>query len=99
MHIKKKAAVRFIIVYLVLTVGFIMFIDSYANSSSRMRPEKTVPAVISVADGYASISILGYGKKADLSVLSPESRLYCILYVLSPDAVREAVVLLIRSLH
>lgn len=87
------------IVYLILTVGFIMFIDSYANSISRMSPERTVPAEVSASGGYARISILGYEKEADLSLLSPESRLYCILYVFSPDSVRGALVLLTGALH
>ena len=84
------------IVYLILTVGFIMFIDSYANSISRMSPERTVPAEVSASGGYARISILGYEKEADLSL---ESRLYCILYVFSPDSVRGALVLLTGALH
>lgn len=78
------------LVYLILTVGFIMFIDSYANSCSLMQAEKTIPAEVYADDGVLHISILGHAAEADISVFSPESRLYCVMYAAAPDAFRAA---------
>lgn len=90
MGIKKKAAVRFMLVYLILTAGFIMFIDSYANSRSLMQAERTIPAQVRTEDGRLHISILGHSAETDISAFSPDSRLYFIMYVLSPDGFRGA---------
>lgn len=82
-----------IIVYLVLTVGCKMFIDSYTNSRNRLMAEKICPVMFSSEDGKLSIEILGKRRVFEMPAFV-ENRGVCFsAYVLMPDDIRTAVLL------
>lgn len=85
---KKKTAVRFILMYVVLTAGLWMFMLSYTNSYNKLTTEKISPAALVLKSETAEMTILE--KKYSFSIVSimPESRLYYILYLSAPEEVR-----------
>lgn len=85
---KKRTAVRVILVYLILTIGSWMFLNSYANSYNRLSDEKIAPASLNLNGGTAEIQILEHTVEFSLSWLDPDSRFYCGAYILSPDELR-----------
>ncbi len=91
---KKKTAVRAIFLYLLLTVGSWMFINSYANSYNRLTDEKIAPASLIVNGDTAEVEVLEYTAQFSISGLSPDSRLYCAAYLLAPDELRSAAYLI-----
>lgn len=85
---RKKTAVRAIFIYVLLTFGLWMFLNSYTNSYNRLSGEKIVPAGLDLCGDTASIEVLDHEIILDLSVIAPESSLYCGAYLLSPDELR-----------
>ncbi|NLT09522.1 MAG: hypothetical protein GXY08_08470 [Ruminococcus sp.] len=85
---KKKTAIRAIFLYLLFSGGSWMFINCYTNSYNRLSGEKIAPASLDMNENKASFTVLEHSAEVDLSVLSYESRAYCIAYLLSPDEVR-----------
>ncbi len=85
---KKKTAARSVVVYLILSAGLWMFLDSYSAFRRRMTGEDTAPASITLNSGSASVSVLDRGAEIDLSPFEPESKLYCAAYIASPDELR-----------
>ena len=91
---KEKKAVRAVFVYMLLTVGSWMFINSYANSYNRFTQEKIAPASLVMTGSTANVEILEYSAQFSISGLSPESRVYCIAYLLAPDELRASAYLI-----
>lgn len=87
---KKKTAAKAAFAYLLLTVGSWMFVNSYANSYNRLTQEKITPASLIMNGNTANIEILEYSARFSTKLIAPESRLYCIAYLLSPDELRTA---------
>lgn len=85
---KKRTIVRAVIVYLALTIGSWMFLNSYANSYNRLSEEKITPASLNMNSGNAVLNILEYSINLNISWLASESRFYCGAYILSPDELR-----------
>lgn len=85
---KKKAVVRAVILYFVLTTGIYMFITSYSNSHNRLTLEKTEPAGITLKGSTAQMQILEEEFSINIEAIMPESKLYSSGYMLMPDEVR-----------
>lgn len=90
---KKKTAVRAVFAYLLATVGLWMFVNSYANSYNRLTQEKITPASLVMNGDTAKVEILEYSAQFSTRLISPDSRLYCIAYLISPDELRTAAYL------
>jgi len=86
----KKTAAGAVLIYLILSAGLWLFFDSYSSFYNRMTGKKTAPASVTLTSGGASVSIIGQGTDIDLSLLRPDSKLYCAAYILSPDEFRAA---------
>ncbi len=93
-RIKKKTAVRAIMLYLILTAGLWMFINSYTNSYNRMTGENIAPAGVTLNGGKASVSMLEHDTEIDLDVFSPDNKAFCAAYIISPDELRTAAYLI-----
>ena len=87
-HKKIKTAARLMILYIVLTAGSWMFINSYTNSYNRMTGEQIAPASLVLNGGTASLSVLEHSTEISLSGIAPESKFYCAAYFFSPDELR-----------
>lgn len=85
---RKKTAVRVIFVYLLLTAGVYMFLESCSNSYNRMSEEKITPASIVISENKASVSVLENEVSFSTEIFSPESDFYFISYLVVPDDVR-----------
>ncbi len=90
---KKKTAARLIIVYLVLTVGCKMFIDSCTNSHNRLSSEKITPAYFSSNKGNMTFEVLGSRLELNYPHISTESHSYLTAYLLLPDEIRSGILL------
>lgn len=90
----KKTAARAVILYLILTAGLWMFIDSYTNFYNRITGEQIAPASVTLNGENASLSLLEHDAEVDLSIISPESKAYCIAYTAAPDELRLAGLLI-----
>ncbi|MBE6862277.1 MAG: hypothetical protein E7497_05200 [Ruminococcus sp.] len=84
---KKKTFVRAVFVYLLLTTGLWMFLNSYSNSYNRLSVEKLSPASLIISEDKAQLKILNQEFTFGTDALLPESKLYYVLYVISPDEV------------
>lgn len=89
-----RKAVRMIFVYLLLTAGVYMFLESCCNSYNRMAEEKITPASIVISGKRASVSVLENKVSFSTEIFSPESSLYLTAYLVSPDDVRSMAYLL-----
>lgn len=89
-----RKAVRMIFVYLLLTAGVYMFLESCCNSYNRMTEEKITPASIVISGKKASVSVLENSLSFSTEIFSPESSLYFTAYLVSPDDVRSMAYLL-----
>lgn len=87
---KKKTALTAAFMYLLLSGGTWMFINSYANSYNQMSRSKIIPAAMTVSDDKATLEILHHCAELSISGIAPESKAYCGAYLLSPDEVRGA---------
>ena len=87
---KKKTALKAVFLYLLLSGGSWMFINSYANSYNMLSNDNIVPAGLILSDEEVSLKFLGHGGEFDISVIAPDSKLYCGAYLLAPDEVRAA---------
>lgn len=85
---RKRTAVRAVFIYVLLTCGLWMFLNSYTNSYNRLSRDKIVPAGLDLCGDTASIEVLDHEIRLDLSAIAPESRLYCGAYLISPDELR-----------
>lgn len=85
---KKKSVVRWVFIYLTLTTGIWMFMMSYSNSYNRLTTEKISPASLIVNGETAEMKILEYTFAMDIKSILPESKLYFMLYMISPDELR-----------
>ncbi|MDE6035574.1 MAG: hypothetical protein K2G36_06650 [Ruminococcus sp.] len=65
-----------------------MFLESCSNSYNRMSEEKITPASIVISDNKASVSVLDNEVSFSTEIFSPDSRLYFLMYALSPDDVK-----------
>ncbi|MCM1507107.1 MAG: hypothetical protein NC177_08240 [Ruminococcus flavefaciens] len=84
----KRKAVRLIFIYLLLTAGAYMFLESCSNSYNRISDEKITPASIVIDGNKASVSVLENKVSFSTEIFSPESRFYFTAYLISPDDVR-----------
>lgn len=91
---KKKAVVRAIFLYLLLTTGIYMFITSYSNSHNRLTTEKISPASMTFNGAKAKVNVLESSFTVDMELFMPESRFYYVTYLISPDEVRLMTVLM-----
>ena len=91
---RKKTAAGAVLIYLLLVGGMWMFINSYTNSFNRLTEEKIVPASLTINAESASVQVLNKSAELDLSPLSPDSKLYCGAYILSPAEIRSAAYLI-----
>ena len=85
---KKRTVVRVIFLYLLLTIGSWMFLNSYSNSYNRLSEEKIAPASLNINDNKASIVFLDHTIEFSMVGIAPESKFYCLAYLLSPDELR-----------
>lgn len=88
---KKKAAVRITMMYIILTVGFWMFLYSYTNSYNKLTDEKIVPASLEVSVDSAELKILNHSFIFRVDAVEPDSKVYLCLYLLTPDEVRAEI--------
>ena len=87
---KKNTTLTAVFLYLLLSGGSWMFLNSYANSHNHMSEEKIIPVGITVNEDKASVEILDHHREFSLSVISPDSSSYCAAYLASPDELRAA---------
>ncbi|MDE6833675.1 MAG: hypothetical protein K2J39_05445 [Ruminococcus sp.] len=80
-----RKAVRKIFIYLLLTAGVYMFLESSSNSYNRMSENKITPASIVINGKKASVSVLDNEVSFSTEIFSPESSFYYMTYLLSPD--------------
>lgn len=85
---KKKTVVRIFFAYLILTTGLWMFFLSYSNSYNKLSIEKISPASITLTENQAEMKILKSSFIFNIEDLLPESKLYYVIYMFSPDEVR-----------
>ena len=85
---KKRTVVRAILLYLILTIGSWMFINSCTNSYNRLTGEDIAPASLVVSGSKASVSVLDHSTEIELKSVYPESKLYFAAYAVSPDELR-----------
>jgi len=90
---KKKTALGAVFAYLLTAVGSWMFLNSYANSYNRLTQDKIAPASLVMNGDTAKVEILEYSAQFSTKLISPDSRLYCIAYLISPDELRTAAYL------
>lgn len=90
---KKKTALGAVFAYLLAAVGSWMFVNSYANSYNRLTQDKIAPASLVMNGDTAKVGILEYSAQFSTKLISPDSRLYCIAYLISPDELRTAAYL------
>ena len=83
-----------IFIYLLLTAGVHMFLESCCNSYNRMSEEKITPASIVISEKKASVSILESKMSFSTEMFSPESKFYLMAYLIVPDDVRSMTYLL-----
>lgn len=76
--------------YLLLSGGSWMFLNSYTNSHNHMSEEKIIPVGITVNEDKASVDILNHHREFSLSGISPDNSNYCVAYLASPDEFRAA---------
>ena len=88
-----KKAVRMIFMYLLLNAGVYMFLESCCNSYNRMTEEKITPASIVISGKKASVSVVENKVSFSTEIFSPESRLYLMAYLFSPDDIRSVTYL------
>ncbi len=87
---KKKTALRAAFLYLLMSGGSWMFLNSYTNSFNRISEESIVPASMTVDDDNASIELLSHRAGFSVAGIMPDSKLYCAAYLIVPDEVRAA---------
>lgn len=87
---KKRTAVKAAFIYLLMTLGSWMFVNSYANSYNRLSGDRMIPAGIAFSDRKASVKLLDYSAEFGISGIAPDSKAYCAAYLLSPDELRAA---------
>ena len=87
---RKKAAVRAIFLYLLLTGGAWIFLNCYTNSYNRIAGEKLAPASLDASGGKARVTVLEETVEIDVSAVGGESDLYLAAYLLAPDEARSA---------
>lgn len=85
---KKRTAVRVIFLYLLLTVGSWMFLNSYTNSYNRLSEEKIAPASLNIGEDKAAVGLLEHTIEFSTAGIAPDSKLYCAAYLISPDELR-----------
>ncbi|MBP7186276.1 MAG: hypothetical protein KBA55_05835 [Ruminococcus sp.] len=90
----KKAALGAALMYLLLSGGSWMFINSYANSFNRLSREKIVPAVMTIESGRASAEVLGKTLDIDISGINKSSKSWFAAYLAASDEVRSAAYLI-----
>ena len=93
---RKKTAVRAMLVYIVVTAGIWMFLYAYSNSYNKLTEDKIAPASLVVSGESARLTVLDRGVDLDLRALSPDSRLYTALRLLTPDELAADIYLLFR---
>ena len=87
---KKKTALKAAFLYLLLSGGSWMFINSYANSYNMLSNKSIAPAGLVLRDDELSVKLLGHSGNIDISLVAPDSKAYCGAYILAPDEVRAA---------
>ncbi len=87
----KKAAVRITLLYVILTVGFWMFLYSYTNSYNKLTDEKIVPASLEVSVESAELKILNRSFVFSVNAVEPDRKGYLCLYLLTPDELRAEI--------
>ncbi len=85
---KKKTAVRVIFLYLLITAGLWMFLNSYTNSYNRLSREKITAASLDLKGDKAALGLLEHTVEFSIAGIAPDSKLYCAAYILSPDELR-----------
>ncbi len=89
MHRKRrKTAFTAVFLYLLLTGGLWMFLASYTNSHNRLSAEKITSAELVIGGDKSRLTVAGKKITFGTEIFSPESRLYYVLYLLSPDEIR-----------
>jgi|GEM_PF-2556332 len=84
----KKTAVKWVIFYLISTVGIWMFLFSYANSYNKLTDDKIAPAVLHTDENGIELEIIGKSFKPSLEAFEPESKLYFGAYLFMPEEMR-----------
>jgi hypothetical protein len=87
---KKKTTLTAVFLYLLLSGGSWMFINSYANSHNQMSEEKMIPVGVAISGDKASLELLDHYGEFSLSGIAPESKNYCAAYLASPDEIKAA---------
>ena len=85
---KKKTAITAVFMYLLMSGGSWMFINSYANSYNHMSEDKMIPAGMVISGGKATVEVLDHSAELSLSGIDPKSKAYCAAYLRSPDEIR-----------
>lgn len=85
---RKKTVLRIIFVYILLTAGIYMFLESCSNSYNRISKEKIVPASIVINDNKASVSILESKFNFSIKMFLPKSKIYYVAYTIASDDIR-----------
>lgn len=85
---KKKTLVAAGFIYLLLTTGLWMFLTSYSNSHNRLSAEKVSPMSLDINGDKARLTVLKFDFSFSVSGIMPESRLYYVMYMTSPDELR-----------
>ena len=86
----KNSALRAVFLYLLLSGGSWMFINSYANSYNKLSSREIRPAGAVIKDGRASMELLDHNAEFSISGIGSESKAYCVAYLLSADELRVA---------
>lgn len=87
----KKPVVMLIFSYLLLTTGLWMFLTVYSNSYNKISPEHISPVSVTISGETVDLNVIGFGLESSIEGLMPDSKLYFIMYTVSPDELRALV--------
>ena len=79
---------RTVFSYILITTGIYMFLLSYSNSYNRLTTEKIAPASLNITGSGAELKIIGHKLTFGIDKLMPDSKIYYVLYILTPDELR-----------
>lgn len=84
----KKTAVKWVILYLIITAGLWMFLYSYANSYNKLTDDKIVPAALHTNKHGIELEVIGKSFKPSLEAFESDSKLYFAAYIFMPEEMR-----------
>ena len=93
MKIFKRTAVKAIFFYILFTFGIWTFLNTYNNFCIRLSGKETAPVNVVFSGDTAEIRVISDSFEFDISAVSPENKLFFILYMFSADELKADIVI------